>query len=167
MKGICATCSICDFMPPQKRLRQLSFQDEGAPVLILDDTNGNSTEALRVAKLLLGDDVPFTYTTTVRCVQKIHQVSSDALDKALQRCAVWTHLLTDNRSVILATQHGLQQMRVGREVKAGGMFKSVKWGLVLCVPPLHSMTNQDIQHYSTLAHRMLVTAGLAAKVAAV
>lgn len=163
MKDICAACSICDFMPPQKRLRQLSFQDEGAPILILDDTNGNPTEALRVAKLLVGEGIPFTYTTTIRCTQKIHQVSVESYGKALQHCAVWTHLLTDNRMAILATEHGLQQMRVNQGIKAGGIFKSTKWGLVLCIPPLHSMTNQEIQHYTTLTHRVLATTGLLAK----
>ena len=166
MKEICASCAICDFMPPQKQLRQLYFQDEGAPVLILDDASEDSTEALRVARLLLGDNMTFTYTTTIRCTQKIHRVKPDRYDNALQHCAVWTHLLTGDRLVILATQHGLKQMRIGHEMKEGSMSKSIKWGLTLCIPPLSSMTAQDIQHYAAQTHRLLVTAGLVTKVTA-
>ena len=166
MKGICAACSICSDMPPQKRSRQLYFQDEGAPILVLDDSNGDSTEALRVAKLLLGEDTPFTYTTTVRCTQRIAQARPEALDIARRHCAVWTHLLTDNRMVILATQAGLRQMSITKDIKQGSTVKSVKWGLVLCIPPLYTMKAEDIKHYTAHVRRVLLTAGLIAKAVA-
>lgn len=160
MQKLCASCNVCDFLPEQKLPRTLSIEEEGPwpRVLVIDDNGSKSryAEAIEIAHQILGD-VPFTYTTTIRCDHS-RELELPKQRIASARCSVWTNSLVENRSIILATPRGLDQMKLGTDREPGDMFRNHRAGLLLCIKPLLSIS--AIAPYRTKAQRLLKEAKL-------
>jgi hypothetical protein len=150
-------------MPEQENARVLSIEkdpENRPPILVIDDliVEEGYAGAIWTAHELLGRLIAdFTYTSTIRCWHD--GLEDEDLKTAISRCSVWTHSLLDNRLVILATQRGLIQMGVKMR-EEGEMFRSGKYGLVLCIPPLWSMNEIDRTPYKAKTARLLKEAGL-------
>lgn len=162
MQKLCASCNVCDFLPEQKLPRVLSVEEEGEwpRVLVIDDnfSKKNYQQAIETAQQILGD-VPFTYTSTIRC-DLPSDLELPKLRIAASRCSVWTGSLVENRSVILTTQRGLDQMKLGAEREVGDMFRNNRAGLILCIPPLIRLKGVAVNPYRTKAQRLLKEAKL-------
>lgn len=163
MKNLCAQCNVCEFVPEYVNRPVMYVQkddDNPPPILVLDDMlhSMGYGEALLYAHDLFGPRIAdFTYSTTMRCV---YNAEDEDRDIATARCAVWTHSLLENRLVTLATLRGLQQMGI-KDRKEGDAFRSSKYGLVLCIPPLWKMTTSyDFALIKTKTQRLLKEANL-------
>lgn len=138
MNNICAKCNVCSFMPPQIGPRELSLGDDNATVLVIDDARGEDDLLLGLerAALFLGKGVAFTYTSSIRCTHDA--LSNEQQEEALAKCSVWTNYLLGGRSLVVTTENGLHQMKVGEGKKAGDLFRNEQLGVVLVIHPLHS-----------------------------
>jgi hypothetical protein len=171
MKDICAQCTACSFMPEQKRSRILSypnplapFSEEGSLVLIVDSNVGDSVTlsvGLRNAARIVGE-IPFTYTTAIRCEEWSSVLVPSQIEAALSHCSVWTNFLASERSVILATPDAMQQLHLPTKYhEPGVLFQSKRLGLMLCIMPLWIATEKEIKEYQTKTSRLFKKAGLA------
>lgn len=161
MKHLCAKCNVCEHMPDQEGDRDLFLLEERSSVLVIDDAWGaDHTPIQRRLDALFPEGVAYTYTSTVRCKFSTHEVSPEWVEVSVQRCAVWTHLLMDNRSVVITTPYGLRQMGLEVDRKPGDMFKSAKVGVVLVIPPIVMMSGKDVVEYQPRVKRVLREVGL-------
>jgi len=167
VKELCAICDVCSsFMPEQKNPRVLEVDKDGEKpaVLVIDDQINlkDYAEGIYIAHELLGRLIAdFSYTSTIRCEYEPGRLSDIEADTAVAKCSVWTHHLLDNRKVILTTQRGLTQMGIkGR--KEGDIFRSGKYGLILCVYPLRHMRTEEVYFptFKAKTQRLLKEAGL-------
>lgn len=169
MRRSCSQCTVCDFLDQSVFKPELSFEVGVSPegdtplILVLDDASSREEAKLGVAraKKLLGDR-PFTYSQTVRCAQGPNSPTEEQLQEARSHCSVWTHHLADNRLLLLATPAALRQLKLERECVPGDLFKSVRLGIVLCIPPLPTLSSKSSawEVYETKLGRALKGAGL-------
>lgn len=155
--NICAKCNVCQgVVPVQRKERILFLEPEPTRFLVLDDpeTQEDYELALRAACRLLGT-IGFTYSATVRCDHN----PKELIEAVISRCAVWTNLVSEGRSLIVSTRRGLSQLKVGDEWKEGDVFRAGKLGVVLCIPPLLSLSSVEFSAYREKAKRVLREAG--------
>lgn len=161
MIGQCRNCNICAFMPEQdeERIPCCIFGERDitqVSILVVDDC-ADKRDMLhnmeRASRLL--HERPFIYTTTIRCDYISGEISKEAEEKALNRCAVWTHQLLENRMFILSTLNGLKQMRIGEGRGEGDLWRSLRLGVILCIPPLDRMTVKEFSAYMAKTERVL------------
>jgi hypothetical protein len=166
MNKLCGECALCsDFLPQQQIESRLAWElnrtiplVEGVPfqepvVLVLDDCDDKKLVSTATINLweLLG-----------KSIFEEHEVVEADVQVAAERCAVWTNMLLEERLVILATKRGLEQMGVKKEMEEGDMRKSARWGVVLCIPPLHLLSPKSaaFKVYKAKVQRVLKEAGL-------
>jgi hypothetical protein len=161
MYDLCSNCNVCGpLVPEQKYARVLNHKDDDARVLVLDQVHDAHTriKALRIADYLL-EDIPYTYTNVIRC-DGFEPVTEEDYQSVVSRCAVWTHALLGDRSLILSARSGFKQMKIEREFIAGDAFRSQKLGLILCIPNLYLLLESDAMEYKSKVNRLLKEAKL-------
>lgn len=162
IEKLCGQCKICSFMPEQEEKPVLSWvwglRDEKTgrhSVLFIDncDDKRDVGRALEVARdLLQGNE--FDYTTTIRCDFMPGELDTEQIMRAEDRCAVWTHQLLENRTLIVSTQAGLKQMQAG-DRSPGEMWRNSRLGVILCTPPLLRIPPSTIHTYQAKIQRAL------------
>lgn len=155
MKELCAKCTVCMGIGilEQKEKRNLSFQSGNEnDILIIDTHDGDRTYPYLAIGSLLGKR-GVEYTTTVRCTHK--KIWDDTREQIVGRCSVWTHQLLTGRSLILATEEALKQIGIQREWVKGKIYKSAALGLIVCIPPLHDVDEDELSILSLHIGRAL------------
>lgn len=168
MREACSTCNICDFLPEQKGHRVLNHQGDGvAPVLVIDDLYDKKylPDVFTVLNELLSGFWPtYNYTNAIRCDWEPDEIAPEDLNKATQRCSVWTHSLLMERAVIISTVTGLHQMKI-LDKEPGAIFRSAKYGLILCVPPLLEIgVKGEMGMYRSKVERIMRESGILERV---
>lgn len=169
----CSMCNVCGFVKryPSPMLCEDSMGEYDAgmeparPLLLVIDDLFESEEYKNrqmVVSSLLPVDIAFTYTSTVRCSVLHEDMIPGRFDVILSRCSVWTNSLLDERLVILSTVNGLKQMKVEKDYNEGDMFKSVRLGVVLVIPPIKMLGPRDrfFSVYQEKVKRVMKEAGL-------
>lgn len=167
-RKLCAACHVCDFMPVQVSI--LSEEPEGvedAPLLVIDDKGQLPVGGLYTSDVLGLPRELFTYTRSVRCSPNGDlSILQTSMARAKNHCSVWTHMLADNRLGIISTRAGLDQLDIDPKFKEGDIFKTAKWGVVLCIPPIGLfMGGSEVKMYQSKVARLLKETGLAVSVA--
>lgn len=150
---LCASCSVCAFMPSQEK--QLVWENASSPILLVDDRRTISVEVAiatiyDVFRLRAGE---FSYTETMRC-QPDGPLEADQIREALERCSVWTHNLASERLLLVSTVRGLEQLGVQGK-KEGDLFKTLRLGVVLCIPAVEDIEEADVPSLRSRFQRAL------------
>lgn len=138
MIDVCRTCNICH-LKEQAEERTPYFEEVSNPAAILIDDNfgyGSEYKDAYAEGITIMGKTSFTYTSTVRC--QMDAVKPDELTKIMSRCAVWTHLLAEDRKLIVCTKNGLVQLGLTEEHPVGDVFADERLGVVVVIPPLDS-----------------------------
>jgi hypothetical protein len=156
MKHLCASCTVCEQwgIPKQESVRVLSVFGDGSPspILIIDDHQGNRDFPYRALSLIFGmDSPPYEYTQTIRCTYE----GGIEFKEVAAHCAVWTNFLINNRSIILTTSSGMKQMGLNVAWSHGKIYKSPAHGLILSIPPLWTVDEDEAGIYRTQLKRMI------------
>lgn len=167
---MCAKCHVCEFMPKQEKALCLEEEGTTPPILFIDDMYKTPDMSIVIASpkdylVHITEDVfginrqHFTYTNSVRCMPGL-DVTDEQMEDATQRCSVWTHFLADNRLVIVSTVTGLSQLEIDATPKPGDLFRSLRLGIILCIPPILTMDRELSDLYAAKFNRALKQAGL-------
>ena len=159
--AICGQCNIChSIVPRTEDTKPILAYDIGgeSPVLLVIDDSPDVGEAASIMSELMGKPVPFTYTSSVRCLDRLGTINNDAL---VSRCSVWTHSLVEGRAAIITTRNGLKQLKAAEDRNEGDLFKHSRLGVVLVIPPLNSLDMERNLHiYTKKVKRVLSEVGL-------
>lgn len=150
---MCAACSVCAFMPSQEK--QLVWQEASSPILFVNDRRTILVEVaiatvMDVFCLKLGE---FAYTETIRC-QADSPLEASQIQEAADRCSVWTHNLAEERLLLASTTRGLEQLGVEGK-RAGDLFKTLRLGVVLCIPAVEDIEEADVPSLRSRFQRAL------------
>lgn len=162
---LCSKCNVCAFMPEQDRDRTLLFKqmvNEEYITLVIDDCQNQDQWVVGMAwaSELLGHNIAFDFTSTVRCDYNPDDLTPEHQQEAIDKCGVWTNLLLERRAVILTTETGLRQMKVDSR-PVGSVFRSTMLGIIVVLPPLHAFDDGLFQHYLPKVQRALKEVRLA------